>query len=180
MSETKDKDYVGFKKSVKHAKDYFLSTFYSLDPFRKDESSRFRPSDQPRFECFKPEFRPIVRILSHYDADGLSAAGILARALLRERIPYQITILKQLGRKQSFKNHRFCSQTELRFLYLFGFRTSQYPLIKNTVVPIPHLGSPYTMNHELNKEPFHVNPHFYGLMGPMRYRVGRFVSFVKN
>lgn len=167
MSETKDKDYVGFKKSVKHAKDYFLSTFYSLDPFRKDESSRFKPSDQPRFECFKPEFRPIVRILSHYDADGLSAAGILARALLRERIPYQITILKQLEESNLLKIIDSVPKQSYDFFIFSDFGTSQYPLIKE------HCKFPFLIldhhtpdeNHELNKEPFHVNPHFYGIDG---------------
>lgn len=37
-----------------------------------------------------------VRIISHYDADGLCAAGILSRAFLRRGAPFQTTIVHQI------------------------------------------------------------------------------------
>ncbi|MEM5798747.1 MAG: DHH family phosphoesterase [Candidatus Aenigmatarchaeota archaeon] len=37
-----------------------------------------------------------IRIISHYDADGISAAAIIAKALLKEDKPFHITFLKQL------------------------------------------------------------------------------------
>jgi len=40
-----------------------------------------------------------ARIVSHYDADGLAAAGILSLALGRRGLPFQTTILKGLSRE---------------------------------------------------------------------------------
>ena len=40
--------------------------------------------------------REPVRIVSHYDADGLCAAGILSRAFLRRNVPFHTTISHQI------------------------------------------------------------------------------------
>mgnify|MGYP001595107855 CR=1 FL=1 len=40
--------------------------------------------------------REPVRIVSHYDADGLCAAGILSRAFLRMNRPFHTTIAHQI------------------------------------------------------------------------------------
>lgn len=44
-----------------------------------------------------------IRIFTHLDADGLSAGAIIGKALYRERIPFQITILRQLEREEIIK-----------------------------------------------------------------------------
>ena len=41
-----------------------------------------------------------VHIYTHLDADGLSAGAILGKALYREKIPFQITVLRQLDTGQ--------------------------------------------------------------------------------
>ena len=38
-----------------------------------------------------------IRIVSHYDADGICAAGILASALTREQIKFHITLTRSLN-----------------------------------------------------------------------------------
>ena len=38
-----------------------------------------------------------VRIISHYDADGITSASIMVKALLREGRDLHLTIIKQLG-----------------------------------------------------------------------------------
>ena len=40
-----------------------------------------------------------VRLISHYDADGLCAAGVLSRALLRRNIPFHTTIVHQIDQE---------------------------------------------------------------------------------
>lgn len=40
-----------------------------------------------------------IRVVSHLDADGLAAAGIISSALLRSRARFHLTILRQLRRK---------------------------------------------------------------------------------
>jgi len=42
------------------------------------------------------ECRDPVRIISHYDADGLCAAGVLSRAFLRKSVPFHTTIVHQI------------------------------------------------------------------------------------
>jgi len=44
-----------------------------------------------------------VHIYTHLDADGLSAGAILGKALYRDKIPFQITVLKQLEREEIIK-----------------------------------------------------------------------------
>ena len=44
-----------------------------------------------------------VHIYTHRDADGLSAGAILGKALYREKIPFQISVLKQLEREEIIK-----------------------------------------------------------------------------
>jgi single-stranded-DNA-specific exonuclease len=164
---TNAKNYENFKNAVKHAKDYFLSTFYSLDPLRKDNSTKLKPGNEPRFECFEPKFRPIVRIISHYDADGLSSAGILARAFLRNRIPFQISILKQLEEANLLEILNRLPKHSHDFFIFSDFGTSQYSLIKqNLKFPFLILDhhSP-DENQEIPREAFHVNPHFFGIDG---------------
>ena len=163
----KAKNYEDFKNAVKYAKDYFLSTYYSLDPLRKDQSAKYKPGNVPRFECSEPKFRPMVRIVSHYDADGLSSAGILARAFLRNRIPFQISILKQLEESNLLELIGRILKQSIDFFIFSDFGTSQYNLIKQ------HLKFPFLIldhhspdeNQEIPREPFHVNPHFFGIDG---------------
>jgi len=53
---------------------------------------------QKMAECLSPlrGGREPVRIVSHYDADGLCAAGILSRAFLRMNVPFHTTIAHQI------------------------------------------------------------------------------------
>ena len=41
-----------------------------------------------------------VKIYTHLDADGLSSGAILGKALYREKIPFQITVIKQLEQEE--------------------------------------------------------------------------------
>ncbi|GAG99684.1 unnamed protein product, partial [marine sediment metagenome] len=44
-----------------------------------------------------------VHIYTHLDADGLSSGAILGKALFREKIPFQITVLRQLEKEEIIK-----------------------------------------------------------------------------
>ena len=44
-----------------------------------------------------------VNIYTHLDADGLSSGAILGKALYRERIPFQITAIRQLEKEEITK-----------------------------------------------------------------------------
>ena len=45
------------------------------------------------------EFNLPIRIFTHYDADGLCSGAILSVMLFRKKIPYHLTIKKQLDRQ---------------------------------------------------------------------------------
>ena len=51
-------------------------------------------------EIRKREIKSPLYIFSHFDPDGLTAASILAIAFKREKIPFQVKILKRLEIKQ--------------------------------------------------------------------------------
>lgn len=54
-----------------------------------------------------------VRIISHNDADGLTSAGIMAEALLRAGIRFQLSISEKLDEFLIEKVNRSISQGEL-------------------------------------------------------------------
>ncbi|MHA1730962.1 MAG: hypothetical protein ACTSU5_03420, partial [Promethearchaeota archaeon] len=41
--------------------------------------------------------KKVVKCYSHVDADGISAASVLAKALKRAEVPFQVKILKQIS-----------------------------------------------------------------------------------
>src|SRR3989344_40925 len=68
-------------------------------------------------EKFKSLEKTPVRIVSHLDADGIAAASILARALMREKIKFSISIIKQVSKQRliefSNENSRIYFFTDL-------------------------------------------------------------------
>lgn len=80
-----------------------------------------------------------VRIISHNDADGLTSAGILCRALMRKKIPFHITIT---GRLSQDIIDIINTSVDVNDLVVFcDMGSSQGDLlvqIKNTVIVIDH------------------------------------------
>ncbi len=123
-----------------------------------------------------------VHIFTHIDSDGLSAGAILGKALYREKIPFQITILKQLEREEIEKialgwNDSHC-------IYIFAdFGSGQFLELQEKLSN--KKGNPdfIILDHHLpqgvsdieqedliakiKKEtsPWHVNPYFFGVNG---------------
>ncbi|MCK4614267.1 MAG: DHH family phosphoesterase, partial [Thermoplasmata archaeon] len=56
----------------------------------------FRGIMKPAAEAISG-FEGLVRVVSHYDADGIAAAGIMAKALLRERKRFRISFVKGIN-----------------------------------------------------------------------------------
>ena len=109
------------------------------------------------------EDRQVIRIYTHVDADGLTAGAILAKALLRARIPFQVRTLRQLEPKfleQIAHNYR-----ESPFLAVFtDFGSGQLPVIagilpKTDVIICDHHELPPNIDHDF---PFHLNPALFG------------------
>jgi len=68
-------------------------------------------------EKFKSLEASPVRIISHLDADGIAAASILAKALIREDIKFSISIVKQISKQKlkefSHENYKIYFFTDL-------------------------------------------------------------------
>jgi single-stranded-DNA-specific exonuclease len=122
-----------------------------------------------------------LKIYTHLDADGLSSGAILGRTFFRERIPFQIRVLKQLEKKEIIKLTMEAIDGE-NFILFSDFGSGQYMelihYLKSGEVQIPFLIIDHHLPQEVpNKEdpnmeiihkngaPWHVNPYFYGIDG---------------
>ena len=100
-----------------------------------------------------------VKVLSQFDADGLSSASILIRALTREDANFELKILKQLTEDEIQKIH----VTENDVLILSDFGSGQLDMLKEIldktqVIVLDH-HEPKDLKHE---NLFHVNPLLFG------------------
>jgi RecJ-like exonuclease len=97
-------------------------------------------------------------IVSHYDADGLCAAAILAKALERENKHYEIKIVKQLYAE---------TMEEIKGMgnnYIFSdFGSSQIGIIKQNFSDFLILDHHQPATQEY--EPLHINPFFFSVNG---------------
>lgn len=104
----------------------------------------------------------VVRIISHNDADGISAAGVMCNAIAKEKGKFHVTIVPRLKDevlskffKEKYKLFVFCDMGSAN---LKGIRR-----LKGDVIIADH--------HQTNPETtipdniIHVNPHLYGLDG---------------
>jgi RecJ-like exonuclease len=109
-----------------------------------------------------------VQIYSHHDTDGLTAGSIIAQALDREEIGFQVTILKQLEEQYFDKireNHR-----DGKFLIFTDFGSGQLNLF-NEYLPngnfiiLDHHEIIKTNDETINVKGFHVNPYMADING---------------
>ncbi|MBY8987002.1 MAG: DHH family phosphoesterase [Candidatus Lokiarchaeota archaeon] len=127
------------------------------------------------------EFKTSVHIYTHLDADGLSSGAILGKALYRENIPFQISVLRQLEREEIVK---IVSQTQdtKNFLIFSDFGSGQYlELIQklnekngnNPFIILDHHLPQNISNKDdekikeiyKNSRHWHINPYFYDVDG---------------
>jgi len=123
-----------------------------------------------------------VHIYTHLDADGLSSGAILGKALYRENIPFQITVLRQLEKREI---KRILKKVEVynNYLIFSDFGSGQYlelqtelihkKKIKNFLVLDHHIPQNVSSKEDINlieeihetTKDWHVNPYFFGIDG---------------
>lgn len=99
----------------------------------------------------------VVRLISHNDADGLSAAGIMCNALYRRGILFQATIVSQFDQSTI----ELIEKTSPGAVILCDMGSSQVELasrIKNAII-IDHHKPTGELTH------VHFNPHLVGIDG---------------
>ncbi|TXT67482.1 MAG: RecJ-like exonuclease [Promethearchaeota archaeon] len=118
-----------------------------------------------------------VKIYTHLDADGLSSGAILGKALYREEIAFQMTVIKQLEREE-IQNIVAQSEEFGNFIIFSDFGSGQYlalkELLKNPFIILDHHLPQKIANKEefdaleqiyLSTKEWHINPYFYGFNG---------------
>jgi RecJ-like exonuclease len=122
-----------------------------------------------------------IHIYTHLDADGLSSGAILGKALYRENIPFQISVLRQLEREEILKI-KDQNQDIKKFLIFSDFGSGQYlELVEklngnneepNFIIFDHHLPQEVSDKHDTmikeihaKSRPWHINPYFYGVDG---------------
>ena len=99
-----------------------------------------------------------VRVLTHYDADGLSAAGILANVLVRVDKRFHLTMVKSLEEKTIDE-----VAEGAKCLILADMGSSSLPALEATgasVIVLDH-HAPIGDSDKI----IHVNPHLFGIDG---------------
>ncbi|MBN1800318.1 MAG: DHH family phosphoesterase [Candidatus Lokiarchaeota archaeon] len=123
-----------------------------------------------------------IHIFTHIDSDGLSAGAILGKALFREKIPFQITILKQLEREEIEKIASWSDYTH-NLLIFSDFGSGQFLELHeklsnnikdpNFIILDHHLPQGISDIEQVdliskireNTSPWHINPYFFGVNG---------------
>ncbi len=133
---------------------------------------------------FIQENKSSIHIYTHLDADGLSAGAILGKALFRKRIPFQITVLKQLEKESIAKISKEIEDFN-NFLIFTDFGSGQYLELQNELIIKKNFNSFIILDHHLpqnistNEETellkdihnrtyqWHINPYFFGFDGSL-------------
>ena len=121
-----------------------------------------------------------IQIYTHIDADGLAAGAILGKALFREKIPFQITILRQLEKEEIIK----IAENGFNNVMIFSdFGSGQYLELQKEFLLRGHKRHFIILDHHLPQKisdkkdsqaledihietnPWQINPYFYGIDG---------------
>ena len=123
-----------------------------------------------------------INIYTHLDADGLSSGAILGKALYREKIPFQITVLRQLEKEEITKISEKVEKYK-NFLIFSDFGSGQYSELHKKLIQEKNFDSFLILDHHIpqnisNKEEikkigeihektlnWHINPYFYEIDG---------------
>ncbi|MBD3354261.1 MAG: hypothetical protein GF364_22455, partial [Candidatus Lokiarchaeota archaeon] len=112
----------------------------------------------------------LVHIYSHLDADGLTAASIIAKALKREQVGYQISILKQLEKRHFHEIQENILENK-HFPIFTDFGSGQLNLFQEYVPNASYIILDHHQvlkdedGHAFNCSGFHANPEFVGIDG---------------
>ena len=103
----------------------------------------------------------VIRIISHNDADGISAAAVIANALAEENVQFHTTIIPRL--KEDIVNQL---RSEKYDLFIFSDMGSpfikEFNTYKHDVIVADHHQVDDT---ESESNVVHLNPHLFGIDG---------------
>jgi len=103
-----------------------------------------------------------IRIISHYDCDGISSAAIMTKALMREKKTFQVSMIKQLDEAEIEYIQNSCD----RFIIFLDFGAGQLDIIQeklkgSTVIIADHHQPKGALRPE--EDILHINPTHFGI-----------------
>ena len=90
-----------------------------------------------------------IHIYTHLDADGLASGAILGKALYRENIPFQISILRQLEREEISKIKKTIREHD-NLVIFSDFGSGQYLELVEKLKNTDHLSPFIIFSFSLN------------------------------
>ncbi len=111
------------------------------------------------------ESNKFFQVISHIDADGVSAAGIISKALARENARFSVRIIKRLSFNEIKALNLDCENKVYIFLDMGSGQFDNILQIlgeKTTVFVIDHHE---TTTHQESDTVLELNPHLHGLNG---------------
>jgi len=102
-----------------------------------------------------------IRVVSHYDCDGISSASIMIKALRREGKSFHVSIIKQLSNEEI----EYLSKSDYKFFIFLDFGAGQLEAIQKyledrTVIIADH----HQPQGEITKgDIIHINPTHFGI-----------------
>ena len=146
-----------FLNAIDERKDFFLK---SININNKKDLEKAEISEKIT------DFKKSVHIYSHLDSDGLTSAAILASALKRANISYQLSVLPQLETKY-IENIKQEIISYNRFIIFSDFGTGQLRFLKKELEINNYLILDHHQPENLKEKPdiFHVNPYYYDISG---------------
>jgi RecJ-like exonuclease len=130
-----------------------------------DKYKQFYESIEKAVERFKSfEKNKTIRLISHLDADGISACAILMHILMQENRKYSISIVQQLDREKLLE----LSKESYSYFIFSDLGSGQ---IKDIIELFPNKKIIILDHHEpekienLNSNITHINPHLNGIDG---------------
>ncbi len=105
--------------------------------------------------------RGLIRILSHYDPDGITAAAIVSKMVKRQGLHFRVTLSKKLDDKKIKNLKESTPENQLIILTDMGSsRVSQLDEFPQKVIVVDH-HQPEAEGENI----IHVNPHLFGIDG---------------
>lgn len=129
--------------------------------------------------------KTIVFIITHHDADGISAGSIMACAMRRQQIPFQARVVKQIsskyigdivepsrGEKTEEGSTGDLSDTNEKFFVFTDFGSGQLDFLaknvdRSRVLILDHHEIEEVKDKTVLSEMLHVNPWLFGINGSM-------------
>lgn len=123
-----------------------------------------------------------IQLYTHIDADGITSGAILGKALYREGLPFQITVVKQLEREEIIKIAEKAKEFR-NFMIFSDFGSGQYLELQKHLQSNGEVFPFLILDHHIPQKisnmeevdlieklhqetsPWHLNPYFYGFNG---------------